>query len=153
MPTSNIANLTQHRATADQIMAGVFDLAIQGDDFAAAVGLRQDQFGYYARLSDVLTFDSLSSTSKMTSRAILLAQAAIKSGATHAMIGGAPFFMPTLERVLAQSGIQPLYAFSVRESVETVQPNGTVAKTAVFRHAGFVKADVVLGMPDAIEEV
>ena len=148
-----IANLTQHKATADQISAGVFDLAIQGGDFAAAVGLRQDQFGFYDSLADVLTFDSLASTSTMTSRAILLAQAAIKSGATHAMIGGAPFFMSTLERVLAQRGIQPLYAFSVRESVEVTEQDGSVSKKAVFRHAGFVKADVVIGMPDAIEEV
>ena len=33
-----------------------------------------------------------------------------------------------------------LYAFSVRESVESVEPDGSLVKKNVFRHLGFVEA-------------
>jgi hypothetical protein len=55
-----------------------------------------------------------------------------------AMIGGAPFLMGPLEIALRAVQIHPAYAFSVRASVEQVQPDGTVKKVAVFKHAGFV---------------
>ena len=55
------------------------------------------------------------------------------------MIGGAPFLMAALERELVDTwGMRPVYAFSVRESVDSVQPDGTVRKTAIFRHGGFI---------------
>ncbi len=41
---------------------------------------------------------------------------------------------------LAYRGITPLYAFTRRESVEEVLPDGSTRKTAVFRHAGFIPA-------------
>jgi hypothetical protein len=56
------------------------------------------------------------------------------------MIGGAPYLMAPLERSLRSVGVYPVYAFSVRESVEQTAPDGTVRKTNVFRHAGFVPA-------------
>ena len=37
------------------------------------------------------------------------------------MIGGAPYLMASLERALDAVMIQPVYSFSVRESVEAVQ--------------------------------
>ena len=55
------------------------------------------------------------------------------------MIGGAPWLMGTLETKLREYGIQPMYAFSRRESVEQKQPDGSVRKVNVFRHAGWVK--------------
>ena len=55
-----------------------------------------------------------------------------------AMIGGAPWMMSALEGALLDAGVQPVYAFSVRESVEQVQPDGSVRKVNVFRHVGFV---------------
>jgi len=55
------------------------------------------------------------------------------------MIGGAPFLMSALEDALVIAGITPLYAFSVRESVEAEQADGSVRKVAVFRHLGFVE--------------
>ena len=48
--------------------------------------------------------------------------------------------MPPLEKALRGLGIRPLYAFSVRESVEETLPDGSVRKVAVFRHKGFVEA-------------
>ena len=43
-----------------------------------------------------------------------------------------------LEEALMKRGIVPLYAFSRREVVETPLPDGSVKKTQVFRHLGFV---------------
>ena len=55
------------------------------------------------------------------------------------MIGGAPYFMPVLDRAIRKAGGIPVYAFSIRESVETTDPEtGTVTKSMIFRHLGFV---------------
>ena len=56
-----------------------------------------------------------------------------------AMIGGALWMMSTLESHLRLAGIQPMFAFSKRESVERVVDGKTV-KTNVFKHVGFVEA-------------
>jgi hypothetical protein len=57
-----------------------------------------------------------------------------------AMIGGAPFFMATLESAVLDCGCTPVYAFSKREVQEKVAEDGSVVKTAVFRHLGFIEA-------------
>ena len=54
------------------------------------------------------------------------------------MIGGAPFLMSPLESALLNNGIEPVYAFSTRESVEKKLPDGSVQKTNIFKHKGFV---------------
>jgi hypothetical protein len=141
-------NLTQHAASTEQVIAGVFDLVLGGECLASSFGFKPEQFGYYKTLSDCLTFDELPSPHKMWSRAVLLAAVAKACGAESAMIGGAPFFMPVLELALSQRCIQPLYAFSKRESVEETLPDGSVKKTNVFKHVGFVKGEVFpLGVP------
>ena len=117
-----IANLTQHSATPEQIAAGVFNL------------------GKEANLSDLLNFDELPDMAEIEKRADLLARTARLTGATHAMIGGALFLMPKLEHALRANGVQPVYAFSKRESVETHNGDGTVSKKNVFKHIGFVAA-------------
>jgi len=114
-----ILNLTQHSATAEQIAAGVVAPA------------------NHSAVKVLLDFASLPSVSDVWQRAKQLAQLAKASGCGSAMIGGAPFLMKELEFQLLAVGVSPLYAFSVRESVETVQPDGSVVKTAVFRHVGF----------------
>jgi len=116
-----IVNLTQHAATPDQVQAGVYDLT----------GSALEE------LKILLTFDHFPVESEMRERAKLIQQLAM--GADAAMIGGALYFMPVLAERLKSVGIQPLYSFTLRESVETVQPDGSVTKTAVFRHKGFVK--------------
>lgn len=132
-----ILNLTQHSATPEQIAAGVVDLPAPER----------------AALIEALTFGELPERAEVLARAEFVAElaASIEFGdddavnagagqrAMRAMIGGAPFFMSPLEAALQEVGIIPLYAFSVRESVEETQPDGTVRKTAVFRHAGFVE--------------
>ena len=140
-----IINLTQHVATVDQVAAGVFDLppSLRGD------------------LTALLTFDTLPGVEEIKDRAhdIALMAAMLASGADRAdgtdggladndsgafvlqaMIGGAPYLMAPLESALRDNGIEPVYAFSIRESVEQAQPDGSVRKVNLFRHAGFVPA-------------
>lgn len=120
----HILNLTQHPATNDQIAAGVIDLPERTR----------------ALLQDALTFNELPMAATLQARADSIAiMAAGHSGQFRsAMIGGAPYFMPYLERALWDVDIRPLYAFSRRESVERLLPDGTVEKVSVFKHAGFI---------------
>ena len=132
-----ILNLTQHRASPEQLAAGVVD---------APAAMQ-------ARLSALLTFDALPTSDEVSRRAHALAQFALEAihvlGGVrqpvsdyygHAMIGGAPFFMAPLERSLLDIDVLPVYAFSTRQSDEVVGADGTVTKTTVFRHLGFVEA-------------
>ena len=128
-----IINLTQHTATPEQQHAGVADLV--GDELAA--------------LKDALTFDAVPSIEEIENRAKYIAELAyhkwLREDVEHhpfyieAMIGGAPFLMASLEAALLSRGINPIYAFSRRESVSQTQPDGGVRKVNVFRHVGFVR--------------
>ena len=46
--------------------------------------------------------------------------------------------MAQLERRLRKVGIIPLYSFTERVSVEETLPDGSVKKSSVFKHAGWV---------------
>ncbi len=133
-----IINLTQHAATTEQIAQGVVDLPPE---------LR-------VALAKLLTFDTLPLAVEVFQRAQDIAKLAItwldhqphpedygRDGAAlaEAMLGGAPYLMVALEAALLVHAIEPVYAFSVRESVEQTQPDGSVRKVAVFKHAGFVR--------------
>ncbi len=115
-----IINLTQHVGTPEQ---GVEEL---DED------LRKEVVG-------LITFDEVPSQLEMHERARRIADIAVSTGANSAMIGGAPFFQRYMEEELCEAGIEPVYAFSRRESIDTVQPDGSVRKTVVFRHDGFVR--------------
>jgi len=120
-----ILNLTQHPATAEQLAAGVIDLPA----------------AERAALSALLTVDDLPTAKEVADRChdiAVIAATAFEQHPAKAMIGGAPWMMRALEDALIDQGIQPIYAFSRRESVETPQPDGRVIKTNVFRHVGFV---------------
>lgn len=128
-----ILNLTQHPATPEQHAEGVQDLA--GLELAALKG--------------ALTFSDTPSAEEIRARAEEIAQIACSNGLAGdegddpqpraAMIGGAGYLMPALEAALRGYGIEPLHAFTRREVVEMVGPDGAVTKTAVFRHAGWVR--------------
>lgn len=129
-----VLNLTQHLATPEQIAAGVVEPAIDAKK----------------QLVSLLTFEQLPTAAEIRSRAYDIAAVARSQYVTeptegvrftHAMIGGAPYLMGPLEIALRASQITPVYAFSVRESVDEVQPDGSVRKVAVFRHVGFVGLD------------
>ena len=122
-----IWNLTQHDATPDQIEAGVADLPS---------GTKQ-------QIRALLTFDSLPTQEEIEDRAfgIWAAVAALRiiQDDDKIMIGGAPFLMPALQQRLLWNWQTPVYAFSKRESVDVPQSDGSVRKTAIFKHAGFVE--------------
>lgn len=146
-----ILNLTQHNATSEQVAAGV----TTGE-------LSPEQIG---EIRALLTFETCPQASEIGQRARQLAQIAqlaiwreksalpyaqewggepLHSEANffeYALIGGAPYLMAPLESALRVRGITPLYAYSVRESVDQAQPDGSVRKIAVFRHVGFVRLD------------
>lgn len=121
-----ILNLSQDSATAEQLQAGVVDLP---------EAERQ-------RLEEAMTFEDLPTRVQIQEACDTIASIAVRLNAYTAMIGGDPWMMSTLEQTLAQVGVRPLYAFSVKESVESVQPDGSVRKTEVLRHLGFVEAFV-----------
>lgn len=128
-----ILNLTQHAATDDQLEAGVVDLPA-------------DQ---QRELRQLLTFYTLPGLGELKDRAMKVAQLALRffdaqgvetgnyRNKPVAMIGGAPFFMATLEWALLGEYIQPVYAFSQRVCVETQTESGVI-KTSEFQHMGFV---------------
>ena len=128
-----ILNLTQHPASPEQIAAGVVDLPTHER----------------ALLVHALTVDALPTRQEIADRCANIAALAVNNGLAgdegddphpaKAMIGGAPWMMRALEDALADVGVRPVYAFSVRESSEQVQPDGTVRKTASFRHAGWIE--------------
>lgn len=117
-------NLTQHLATPEQIQEGVIDL---GSDFRKA-------------LIELLTFEDISETdvSQMRERAIKIADLVPEFEAS-ALIGGALYFMPYLIKALKENGVVPYYSFTKRDTIEKIV-NGTVIKTAIFKHVGFVSA-------------
>lgn len=132
----DVLNFTQHNCTQDQLDAGILEFPAQ----------------HRQKLSELLTFDELPASADVWLRATqltcLFERVAAELGYTFSagdesswlmpMIGGAPFLMPMLELALHSSDFEVCYAFSRRESVEQVQPDGTVRKVAVFRHVGLV---------------
>lgn len=130
---NTIINLTQHRATPDQLSAGVVDLPPAQRE----------------HLAELLTFEECPGLEELKDRAREVADLALRVAEEHTpnrrlwdwptvMIGGAPFFMSVLESELSSRRFIACYAFSRRESVDETLPDGTVKKTATFRHAGFV---------------
>ena len=118
---TKIINLTQHQASVEQTKAGVFNLP-------------EDSI-----LKDALTFNALPTKADIERRAQLITGIALTHEATHAMIGGAPYLMGVLEKTLKEAGIQPLYSFTERVSVEKAGENGEVVKTSIFQHKGWVE--------------
>ncbi len=129
-----ILNLTQHPASADQIAVGVMDLA--GDELAS--------------LKESLTFVELPDAQEIRDRAEHIAELACMNGLggddgddpfpAQAMIGGALWLMAPLAAELRARSIEPVFAFSVRDTEEHKQADGSSRKISVFRHVGFVPA-------------
>lgn len=121
---SKIINLTQHNETAEQAAVGVYT----PNDSEVVAEIRSN-----------LNFTDIPEREEILCKAYVLAEIASEERAEAAMIGGAPYLMGALECALKDKGIKPLYAFSVRESVEKTLPDGSVQKINVFRHKGFVE--------------
>lgn len=138
-----IINLTQHEMTGDQYKYN--DENLVEIKFKPYNGTSAGSPDYVKRL---LNFDTIPSKKEIMDRAVALAayasgllnQAKNDDDKLFAMIGGAPYLMGPLEEMLKNEGIQPLYAYSKRVSVETTQPDGSVIKTAKFVHEGYIEA-------------
>ena len=118
-----ILNLTQHQATQDQIENGVIDLDVSTKEW----------------LTSMLNFDTLPTATDIENRANAIARNTRMLGYNKAMIGGALWLMSSLEKHLKMNNIQPVYAFSIRESVETINDDSSVTKKNVFKHIGFIE--------------
>lgn len=125
-----VLNLTQHVATAEQTEAGVVEPADK------------------KAVQTALTFDDIPSSDDVFFTARELASIAynwrfdlgLDGQSLRVMIGGAPFLMSQLEAELQRLGFVPVYAFSKRVSEESLDSEGNVVKTNVFKHVGFVDA-------------
>ena len=149
---STIINLTQHSATEDQQNSGVIDLTPE----------------FKSKLKCLLTFNELPSCREIKSRAdeiyalvvefVTSDNSPIKDEAEGLidedglvneseffrlklkfMLGGAPYLMRPLVNELSYLG-ECVFAFSKRDSVEVIEPDGSVTKKTIFKHAGFVPA-------------
>lgn len=127
----NLINLTQHNLSDDQIQ----DFTDMVEDYAVSVFNRISSDA----VKKLLTFDTLPTKEDLQKRAEELVNLIeVKEG--YALIGGAPYFMAPLETALKNAGIIPIYAFSVRDSVEEQSSDGTVIKKSIFRHGGYILA-------------
>ena len=119
-------NITQHTATFEQTQDSVIEPS-------------QEVKGEIQKL---ITFDRtvMTAPQQISERAKALV-ALIKSAypeTTQAMVGGALYFMPALVAELKANDIQPFFSYTDRVSVETHNADGSVTKTLVFKHLGFV---------------
>lgn len=137
-----IVNLTQHPATSEQIDAGVFDMPADRID----------------ALHALLTFSEIPDAATLRGRACCIAGLVTTTVygddeplARFAMIGGAPYLMALLEKDLAERRIKSLYAFSTREITEVMQADGSIKKTAISHHSGFVEGGATAKRTDVSE--
>ena len=122
---TKILNLTQHKASKEQLEAGVVDLP--EDDRKVLI--------------ELLTFKSLPTQFEINSRACDIANLLyrVDRECQNVMIGGAPYLMSYLEhRLYGVDNVNYMYSFSERVSVETTNEVGIVIKTNEFKHIGWV---------------
>ena len=119
-------NITQHVATAEQLRDG-------------AVEPESDVKSEIQRL---LTFDRsvMTEAGQIEERAKALVSLVRREYplVNKAMIGGALYLIPALVRELKAAGIQPYFSYTDRVSQETHNTDGSVTKTLVFKHLGWV---------------
>ena len=115
-----ILNLTQHIATPEQVLAGVVEPIDKKE------------------VQELLTFIFPPTLKQMEFRATRLAQIALENNCNITMLGGAPYFMGSIELALVAEKIMYMYSFSERVSVETTDEDGSIVKTNVFKHTGWV---------------
>lgn len=118
-----LINLTQHNLTQEQLK----DAVEVGTDVRDEV-------------IKLITFSGLPTAGEIKNNASRLATICRDMHASHAVIGGAPYFMGSLEQALRKAGIVPLYAFTERVAVEVTNPEtGEVTKTSKFNFAGWIE--------------
>lgn len=159
-----IINLTQHAATADQIDAGVVDVAdrerlsvfltirIGGPDGLASMSPDVAD-GFLRAIAGVIVEEFVLPAVAQAAREQFAAVTdnPLHWGDTRAlnartmprvqvMVGGFAPLMDVLIPMLKERGADPLHALSDRVSVDETQPDGSVVKRQVFKHLGFYPA-------------
>lgn len=132
-----ILNLTQHSATPEQMGSGVVDLP---DPELREVATELLTFLVPPRHQDILGRAADLAALAGEALDLLSGTVAGDDGSRRVMIGGALWLMGPLARALRARGLEPVFAFSARETEEQPQPDGSVRKVAVFRHRGWVPA-------------
>lgn len=129
-------NLTQHELTAEQKENAYWVKFDSYNGTNSTIEIRK-----------LLTFESKPDIKEIQERAEKLAEIAEgiflqldpEEALPHkALIGGAPYLMGPLEKELHKRGIQPMYSFSQRVSIETTNENGII-KTSTFKHVGWIE--------------
>lgn len=120
-------NITQHTATKEQAEDGVVEPSQE----------------IKAQIQKLITFDKtvMSEPEQIWNRAkALVALIKREYPEIHkVMIGGALYFMPALTRELKEHGYEVFFSYTDRVSVETHNADGSVTKTLIFKHLGFVE--------------
>lgn len=120
---AKIINLTNFDATPEQLEQGVQNLSDEDK----------------AELRGLLNFTDMPTGEQIQERASAIADIAENSGCDKAMISGAPYLMGPLENALSERGVEPVYAYSERVSVDVQNEDGSVTKTTQFQHLGFIE--------------
>jgi hypothetical protein len=155
---SAIINLTQHAPTNDQIVAGVVDidadrrtklvhfLTICGETLTAPSPLREELLDSRASSIFCLLTPELAEGARRVAKKVLEAKSdmdawnATKEDTITVMVGGAPYLVDRLTKLFRSHGCRCVYALSERVSKEETMPDGSVKKTQVFAHIGFIDA-------------
>ena len=117
-----ILNLTQHPATEAQVADGVIEPSAE---------LKNE-------IKNMITFEEMPTKDEMKEVAEKLVTFVKDANCDSAMIGGAMFFMSTLENALKDAGITPCYAFSKRRCEEK-EIDGVVKKISLFEYIGLIE--------------
>lgn len=121
-------NLTQHALTAEQWRDGAVE----------------PEADVKAQIQELITFDRsvIEHPEQILNRAKALVSLIKREYplVNQAVVGSALYFMPALVRELKEVGIQPYFSYTDRVSQETHNPDGSVTKTLVFKHLGWVEA-------------
>lgn len=156
-----IINLTQHAATPDQVAVGVVDvkdrarlselltcdttavMSASGSEYLrakAAAIITEFVRPVQLKQADDLLGNEWSCGSQNAAPPLKGVEAlnAVREAFTiHVMVGGAPYLVDELRRQCAEIGVICHYALSERVSEDVPQPDGSVKKIQVFKHAGF----------------
>lgn len=120
---AGILNLTTHPATPSQVAAGVIEPSAEDKTL----------------ISNLSNFEGIPSKADIKTTADMLSDIAGRYDCDKVMITGAPYLMSALETALEAKGMEPVYSFSERVSVDRQNPDGTVTKQNVFEHRSFVE--------------
>ena len=119
-------NITQHTATKEQVEDGVIDPAQE----------------VKVQIQKLITFDQsvMKEPEQLWNRAKALVGLVKRTypEINRVMVGGALYFMPALVKELKEQGFEVFFSYTDRVSSEVHNADGSVTKTLVFKHLGFV---------------